>query len=106
MDHRAQRARQITEAIGDRMKRRESATTTISIVHKREVPAVLEALALEQTDLAALCRRLARQLSAAEEFFTEFVPLRDHNGRSLHEDWSWGDAQAALREARIAGVLK
>ncbi|MDP3740333.1 MAG: hypothetical protein Q8R02_23300 [Hyphomonadaceae bacterium] len=50
-------------------------------------------------ELLAMLKVTRDELSAAIEFFQEFVPLVDHKGNSLHEDWSWGPAEHAKAEA-------
>lgn len=49
-----------------------------------------------QTEALKECQR---ELKNAHEFFSHYVPLVDHNGQSLYQDWSWGPAQAALDQA-------
>lgn len=54
---------------------------------------------LANATLIAAAPELYYALKEMYEFFTAYVPLVDHNGRSLHNDWSYEKVVAALSKA-------
>jgi hypothetical protein len=57
---------------------------------------IIRLLLVSQERQAALLTETAKELREARDFFSAYVPLVDHNGQSLHQDWSWGPADDVL----------
>lgn len=43
---------------------------------------------------------LIEALRKMRDFFQQYVPLVDHNGKSLNNDWDWNSIELVLKKAK------